>query len=428
MILIIQLLISLLYAVFSFGMADPNFLLIAWGPYVQFQQFMQSLMNDRSLLVSGYLILIIAFFGLYFWWLRIAATRDLQTIPGGKFLLSRLTPSWAWFSLIVVAALPLVFAYNALSHDLFNYLFNAKMVVVYGADPHSQVALDFATDDWTRFMHNTHTPAPYGYGWTALSLLPYLLGQGLFSLTWLLFKLFSLVSLVLTFVAVSFWSKAVYGKELTPVQVVLLFANPLVLIEVLANGHNDLWMLAPAIFGLALICKFVKEQGKNLVAAGGGFLLLGFSVLVKLATAMILPLGLLLLALPIAIKRFVSKRSWGKLLPQPLIGMFAERWFNLALVYVPTIASLLLFLPLLTARSQQFHPWYLLWPLVWLPFIQSRVWKVLLIVFSVSSMLRYLPWLQAGVFTDEVLLQQKMLTWMPAAIALFYLWQRRARA
>src|SRR3990172_6981226 len=77
-----------------------------------------------------------------------------------------------------------------LSSDIYNYIFNAKMVWVYGANPHRQVALNFPDDQWLRFMHNTHTPAPYGYGWTMLSLVPSVIGQNHLKLTLLLVKMF----------------------------------------------------------------------------------------------------------------------------------------------------------------------------------------------------------------------------------------------
>ena len=50
------------------------------------------------------------------------------------------------------------------------------MVVDHSANPHISTAWDFVSDPWTRFVQNAHSPAPYGYGWTGLSVGPYLLG------------------------------------------------------------------------------------------------------------------------------------------------------------------------------------------------------------------------------------------------------------
>jgi hypothetical protein len=429
MVIIAQFIISIIYLVYSYSLADPNFLLISWEPYWQFQSTLQSIFSDRSLLVSVYLVLLVSFFSIYFWWVRLASTNEnFANEIFRKATGLKLKADWSWFLLIILASLPLALAYNALSYDLFNYIFNARMVIEYGANPHVQTALDFANDDWTRFMHNVHTSAPYGYGWTAISLLPYWLGQGIFSLTWVIFKLFALLSMILMFLAVRYWSKSILNKELEPISIVLLFANPLLLLEVLGNGHNDLWMLAPAMVGLTLVCRALISPKKVWGPLIVGLFLLAVSISIKLVTLVILPLVALLISAPFVIRKILSKASGlRRLMPEMIIGSLSNHWLRIMVMMVPLFASLLLFIPLLTDRSQQFHPWYLLWPLVWLPFINTPTWRTMLVVFSVSSLLRYLPWLQAGEYSADVILQQKMLTWLPAAIALFYLWQRRKR-
>src|SRR5690606_16427971 len=149
-----------------------------------FQQWMwQTFFENRELMTYVYVGIVAVAFALYW-----AVTRDFNRKNVRLTLIT---------SLLILS--PLLLAYNALSHDVFNYIFNAKMVRVYQADPHNKVALDFPQDDWLRFMHNTHTPAPYGYGWTAMSLVPSAIGMDKFVITWELFRLFSVVSLVLLF-------------------------------------------------------------------------------------------------------------------------------------------------------------------------------------------------------------------------------------
>lgn len=76
-------------------------------------------------------------------------------------------------------------------------------------------------------------------------------------------------------------------------------------------------------------------------------------------------------------------------------------------------SAVLLLIPLLSSRSQWFHPWYLIWSLSFLPFIHSNWLRVLLLSLSFSSMLRYIPWIKNGAFeyTDELLVQQRIITW-----------------
>ncbi len=287
-------------------------------------------------------------------------------------------------------------SYNALSHDIFNYMFNARMVVKYDVNPHETTALWFPYDPWTRFMHNTHTTAPYGYLWTGMSVVVYLLGMGKFLVTWLLFKGMGVLSyLLLLWVYVR-----LYGKEhaIAPQTLAVLFLNPLVLIEVASSAHNDLWMLVPALVSFWMLTK-PKLTTKTLVLAGS-FLLL--SILIKVATIVLLPLWLVLVIVKLKIVHRLPK--------------VFQKMSTQIVAYWPDWASVVLFVPLLTERSQYFHPWYLLWSLVWLPLVRWQLWKVFLLALSVSSLLRYVPWLWAGGFPPEVLLQQKLTTWLPAVL------------
>ena len=383
--LLCYFLLLIIYAVFSYSLTAPNLILSNWSPYWKFQTWMwANFFNNRQLLSYSYLIILVSLFITYF--------KVIKSWPKNKKM------SW-WLPLVM--AVPLLFSNNALSYDVFNYIFNAKMVSFYQVNPHVKVALDFAYDDWTRFMHNTHTPAPYFYGWTGVSLVPYFLGGGKFLPTWISFRLFSFLSLgwlSFSLVKNSDWK----NNWLTG-----LLLNPLLLIEVVSNSHNDLWMMAPAVAAMILVTR--KKTALNILLS---FLLLLFSASIKLATLALVPIWLALV-LP-------WKKVWPKL--HQLIG---NNW--------PLIASLVLFLPLLTPRSKQFLPWYLIWSLVWLPLINKKwqAWKISLIILSISSMLRYVPYLWFGNYDGNVVSQQQLTTWIP--FVLFWLihfvttsWRARA--
>ena len=175
------------YSIFSYSLTAPNLILSSWPPYWRFQTWMwETFFNDRQLLSQTYLVIMALIFINYF--LIINNLKKLEKIPK---LFSRKN-----LLIMILLVAPLLVANNALSYDVFNYIFNAKMLVYYHVSPHLHTALEFARDDWTRFMHNTHTPAPYGYAWTLLSTIPYWLGRGGFFLTWLLFRGMSLLSLM----------------------------------------------------------------------------------------------------------------------------------------------------------------------------------------------------------------------------------------
>lgn len=387
-----------LFAIYSFSMTDPNLVLSTWQPYWEFQQWMwQTFFVNEQLLTITYASLIIILVGSHLGLVRsIDRSRSFPTVSLNRILLG-----------LLALSLPLLVSYNALSHDVFNYMFNAKMVAIYQANPHVQVALDFAQDPWTRFMHNTHTAAPYGYGWTILSLIPFGLGQflgGKFALTWIFFRVASLVSLSMM-IAVLWWLSPKSGRgTLSWSKLAVVFFSPLVLLEILSSSHNDLWMMAPAMLSLGLLALPKRRMSQVVLALS----LLGASIFIKIVTVVLIPVAAGLLI-----------RSY---LPQSVRQLFERYW--------PLFAAGLMFIPLLTARSQQFHPWYLTWVMVWLPLFGTydekikqthlswweRLAQLGIVTLSISSLFRYLPWLWAGGFDQTVIVHQKLITWLPLVV------------
>lgn len=371
-LLISYFLLFVIFGFFSFVLTDPNLFLLKSDFFVSFQTYLWKnflpLQNFRTIFFGG---LMIAIFINYLLILKNWTKLNLNSRKN-------------FWQFLIIISLPLILSYNALSYDLFNYIFNAKMVVEFGANPHVQTAIDFPDEPMLRFMNNVHTPAPYGYGWTALSVIPYLAGLGKFFSTFLVFKLFAFLSLLLTLlITEKFFKKANYF------QLALLFFNPLVLIEILSSAHNDLWMLFPALLAVYLAKSF---NNKKLLKTFLIVILMTISVSIKYATVVLLPF----------IVFFIFKNKLGKLGKIP---------------HIFDLMSLALFLPLLTERSRYFLPWYLIWSLVFLPLIQSRLLKNLLIVFSLSSLLRYLPWfyylpwMSFHLDSSSLFPLQKLITW-----------------
>lgn len=268
------------------------------------------------------------------------------------------------------------------------------MVLIYHSNPHIHTALEFSGDPLLRFMNNTHTTAPYGYLWTALSLLPYLLGLNKFLLTFFAFKFFALLALLLALlISEKFFKKVNYR------QLAIFFFNPLVLIEVVSSAHNDLWMLVPALLAVYLANNLGQQKWLKILSI---IALMTFSILIKYSTLALVPLILYSL-LKDKLGRLGKLNLWQ---------------------YQYELMSLALFVPLLTERSRQFLPWYLLWPLIFVPLVKNKWWRNLLIVFSLSSLLRYLPWfylipwMSFGMDTSAQIIWEKAITWL---IPAFYL-------
>lgn len=359
------LLFLLGYSIYSYTQVDPNLVLSSQSILWQLQQSLWEIgFEMRALSSLIYLILISGAFITYGLLIKAVAAKQIK--------LSQVF-------LVFIGAIGLLFlAYPALSHDVFNYMFNAKMVWFYQADPHVQVALDFPQDQWLSFMHNVHTPAPYARGFTLISLLPSFLGQNHLKITLWLFKLFMIGWLALLITA-----QRKLDADKRPVAFTAFLLNPLLLIETVGNVHNDVVMMGLAMWSVVLVFKAIKN--KHWYWWLGAILLFGLSVSIKYATLMmVVGAGIYLLG-----KRLKKKVSWGD------------------------SQSIAMFLPLLTARSKRFLPWYLIWSLSFLPFTRERLINELVILFSFSAMLSYLPYLFTGEYTPEVIQLRTVIIFIP---------------
>ncbi len=417
----IYLFLLALFSLFSYSLTDPNLVLSQNQIYWDFQTFMwQHIFMNHQLRFWLYVILILSLFLTY-----LLFTSSLGKL--GSLLVSAHAVRTKIILVTVAVVVVMGLSHNALSHDVFNYMFNARMVLKYQSNPHEKVALDFAQfDDWTRFMHNTHTPAPYGYGWTGISLVPSLLGGEVFLPTWLMFKIFAGLSLFLMYLAIRHAAKVLLNRELSVKELALFFLNPLVLIEVLSSMHNDLWMMAPAMTAIALTVRLPashqkKWAGQLLLSA----LLLAFSISIKQATLALLPLWLMLTVLQMKILDLTDLALKRFHLPTTFLNSLTSKFSKVVWPVVPVVAAASMFLPLFTARSQQFLPWYWLWVLCWLPLISWKPIKAVLIAFSFGSALRYLPWLWWGEYLPQVSLMEKIITW-GVPIVLLLVWSKFA--
>jgi len=444
--LIIYFLLLVLYSIFSYSLTAPNLVLTSWQPYWQFQTWMwEVFFNDRQLLAYTFTALMLGLFFVYTLILRSLKKEARSTkheernkFQNFRFKIFKYCFEFRYSSFEIKALLvyflitvPLLFSNNALSYDVFNYMFNAKVVMQYGGNPHTSVPLNYSQDEWLRFMHNTHTVAPYGYGWTALSLIPYSLGLGKFLPTWVIFRLFSYLSIFLLYFSLKFLAKNL-NLKLTTWNLGLLFLNPLFLIEIISNSHNDLFMLVPAVVSLALVInpkteslkpKQIFKKKQEIIKLRLSALLLAFSVSIKLATVVLIPIWLILV-----LSLFKFKIS--------SLFRVSDLGFRIFENNFILFSSIFLFLPLITERSKQFLPWYLLWSLVWIPLLAAKkrhsgrdpesgvkarkLWVSLLLIFSLTSMLRYIPYLWFGDYAGQVDLYQKLITWSAIPVWIAY--------
>ncbi len=146
-----------------------------------------------------------------------------------------------WLLLLLVGAAvfgtTLLFLPTLFSNDVFSYIFTGRMLTIYHADPMNTAPAQFQQDPYLPWITQPGVPNIYGSLWLAITSLLVGVGNGPIT-TLLLFKGLALLSHLVNCLLI--W--AILGK-IAPARRLpgtLLYAwNPLALIELAGNGHND---------------------------------------------------------------------------------------------------------------------------------------------------------------------------------------------
>src|SRR3989338_1949252 len=162
--------------IYSYTQVDLNLILSSSGVYQSIQNNLTWVgYFNRPLSSAIYIFILFCLFVFYFILVKEVKNGRLK---GKKFLFILCISSFLTF-----------FSYPAFSHDLFNYMFDARIVTKYHYNPYFYKALDFPDDSWIRFMRWTHRTYTYGPVWL-LTTIPFsALGFGKFVVTLLNFKL-----------------------------------------------------------------------------------------------------------------------------------------------------------------------------------------------------------------------------------------------
>ena len=319
----------------------------------------------------------------------------------------------------------LLLAFPTTSGDIFYYMMSGRIFWEHGDSPFVSLMANYPEDSYLYYVDPFQRldASPYGPLWTLASGLPALLPQGNPELVLIGYKALSTAAFLAT--AAVIW--LILG-ELRPQQRLLgvtLFAwNPLLLLMVASNGHNDAVMMFFAVLALYFAIKNRWQLAIPLLIA---------SALVKYVTLLLLPFFLyyawrqtaagnrrtfwlgIVAGLGVAVAVFAplwegfdtfdsqtnNQRSW-------FITSFAELAFytldrfssmNIALQAARALAALgffvlyLLLLLRLRARkddlvtvsclalflyvlfgSTLFYPWYMVWVLSFAACLTTGVW------------------------------------------------------
>ena len=346
--------VSVALFLYSFTQVDLSLTLseASWWQIVQ-KFFQQIGYFNRPLSTLLYLILIFLFFIFYSLFIKLAQKNQINTEK-------------LWVLILMVTGI-LTFSYNAFSYDLFNYIFDAKIITFYNQTPYAHKALDYVGDPMLTFMRWTHRIYPYGPIWLFLTAPLSYLGFNLFLPTFFLFKIFN----SLYFLGTAFFIQKILQKTKRNESLgLILFAlNPLVIIESLISSHNDTAMMFFAILSIYLL--FQHKKTLSIVS-------LLLSVGVKFATIFLLP-SYLYYFFRNKFKNFTNEK-------------FIE--LNFILMFLALIAVIL---------RTNFQPWYLLYIIPLASLLPGKNYAVAgSIILPFFALLEYIPYLYKGDWNDPI--------------------------
>jgi hypothetical protein len=335
--------ISLLaLTVLSYGYIDPHLSKVL--PYVAYYH--------RPLAATVFFLILLILFRLYLYFLK--------------------HPPKIW--VIVVSACILIFSYPAFTYDIFNYMTTAKVVYTYRENPYLVMPVEIPNEPNLAFTRAANKVALYGPVWLFITAIPHYFGGGNVWATLFIYKLMNAAA-YLGFCYFIFRQTKTYAN-------VLFFAlNPLVLIEVLMNAHNDIYMMLLALGGVVL-----WQNGKKI----SGLTALVLSWLIKGAT---LPLVIAL---------------------------------NKSLIWTYWILTLVFFI--IAPIREELYPWYAVWlvttaALLPIPKHRFIYWFTIVLTFALE--LRNIPYLWMAYYEGPGPLLRLVLTVVPVGIFFgLYLWKK----
>ena len=180
---------------------------------------------------------------------------------------------------ILVGILAALFMYPVGGLDIFPYILKAKLRVVYNANPYIQVPLRAAPEDpFYPYDHFPHHTLSYGPLWTLLASLTFRITSALTGPAQLLphvlaFKIQSILFLFSTGWLLWKYNPGRHGL----LSVVFYMGNPLVLFELVANGHNDGMM---AFFLAASILLLLRGRWESIPLYTASLLVKPFPLIV----------------------------------------------------------------------------------------------------------------------------------------------------
>lgn len=356
---VMMIIAAIVFCFLSYGFIDPHLSVFSHTFMAWYEKSAVYLVYRRSWIAAFIFFCTMAlFYAGYHRVLQDASKKKLKHIPG-------------WFAVVVLAAF---LSFPALSYDIFNYIATAKLTYFYGENPYVVMPIEIPNEPMLSYTRAANKLALYGPVWIVLSSFPYIAGAWHHLALIFSFKAFAFCFYILC-------TYMIYRKTKRWEAALFFAANPLVLIEVLVNGHNDIAMMTLALGSLILWAK------AGYLYKTVGLLLFAASVLVKGATIALLPLY------------FFSGWTWEKKMKA---GFF-----------------LMLAVFLVSPLREEMYPWYAVWWIMFaslIPITKQSFIHGFSFWLSFGLMLRYLPWIATREYGGITPMTRIILTAIPVII------------
>lgn len=180
----------------------------------------------------------------------------------------------------IISGIILLFLYPITAIDIVVYVINARNWVLYGGNPLIIPPETFVNDPYIHLAGEyVSKTSPYGPVWEIIGSIPVQLGITEIASGIIAFKIISLIAYIFMAWLIGWKSEQ---KNVSQITALSFFAlNPLVMLEAIGNGHNEMMMIAFITLGLIL---YQKNQW---LWASVAFT---FACLIKLPALLIFPI------------------------------------------------------------------------------------------------------------------------------------------